>query len=432
MAPSPQSPELFDVMPAGQLQRALRQSLSEGTTLVWEHIGNLDVTQGKLGVLDAGGCDPRHPREAKTLDWPFPQVEVWLQFAKIPGGKEDRVFAALLSAPGKGLVQEQADWETKEGESMAIDSASAAVSDYGRLLTECRAGGPLSHSCLGKGSADLPDQMQARKQAAAYLGKHGFPTRIETWATGSISITFSPGLTDEQVTAANAMLAKAGFQDRAWIAGSHTSGLIEKGLTGAPFMHVDDGRSPYLFAFKTGFGDGIYYWDGLWRGGQLCGYLCNFVPAEDENEDEAETAEVIEIPEAELLDAELLEPELPAGRRNPLRAELAPPTAPGVLVAVRMRANFFWIARVGQQTPEGWAVQYPTGERANIKAENVIPIPNRPVFNVGDEVLALWYQPAMYPGKITAVSQQGYTVAWSDGDTPLVVALGTLTFLSWT
>lgn len=440
MSHSSQAPRLFDVMPAGELRRALRQSLPSSTELAWLHIGNLNVTEGSLGVVDATCCHPRHYREAKTLEWPFPLVEVWLQLARTPGAKLDRVFAVLLSAAGEGMTAGDGNWQTKESVSMPIDSASAVVADFGRLKSDCRDGGPLSETYLGKGSADEAPAKQARQQAAALLAQHGFPTKLDTWATGSISISFSPGLTDERVAAANELLAKAGFSDRAWIAGSHTSGEVAAGLTTACYTRVPRDDNPFGYAFTTGFGDGMYYWDSLWRDGKLCGYLCNFVPA-DEEEDRQGNEVALELAPLEAVAAdscptddaiEVLELESAEEGRESIPAAQAPPTRPGALVAVRGALDTYWIARVEQELPGGWTVQYPSGNRENVQAGNVIPIPDRPVFQVGDVVLALWRAPAMYPGRITAISPQGYTVAWLDGDQPQVVALGTLTFLAWT
>ncbi|MCI0358200.1 MAG: hypothetical protein L0211_06940, partial [Planctomycetaceae bacterium] len=62
---------------------------------------------------------------------------------------------------------------------------------------------------------------------------------------------------------------------------------------------------------------------------------------------------------------------------------------------------------------------------------DIFPMPDRPVFEIGDEVLALWKGGSLYPGTITEESPEGYTVAWHDGDTPIVVRPGTLTYLFW-
>lgn len=417
-------PQLFDVMPASELQRALRQTLPAGTTVVWHSLGQIAITAGKIGAVDAASLHPKYPSEIYQLDWPHPRAEIWLQLALGPDRKVERVFALLVSLPGTHLTAQHGGWEMVEGPSMAIDSASAAIGDYGRMLSEMRGGGPQSQTCLGRGgSVKDPAAKQARERAAALLVQHGYPAKVERYdRTDSLSVGFQPGLTDEQIAAANALLAQAGFADEVWLAGSHTSGQLADALLKTAVTHLADQHGAYLIACKTGFGDGTYYWDGLVRAGQLCGYLCNFVPAE---------AESNSADEAEILEAEVAErTPLPPARPGPPRSQ-APAIVPGVIVAVRLPYDQFGIARVEQRSASGWGVLYVTGNRAHLTDDQVIPIPGQPVFQVGDEVLALWDGGVMYQGRVTAVSSAGYTVAWTDGSPPQVVALGTLTYWSW-
>jgi len=405
------------------------------TKIAWERLGTIAVTQGKLGVADAGGLHPKYPSEVKTLDWPHAEVDAWVQRARLPESNEDRILAIILLTPG--LRQEmhpdlaQARWEVIEGKSMAIDSATAAFGDHGRMLADMKAGGTHAHTCLGRGSSkNDPQQKQILQQAADLLKQHGFPASIETYATGDISVYFKPGLTDEQVERANALLAPTGCPHQVWIAGSHTSGLLEEALLKAPVTQLTDARGPYLFACRTGFGDGIYYWDALQQNGQLVGYLCNFVPAEEEQPSVASQQSEVVYEADVILDAELIAPSAPA--RDTPRATLAPPTVPGVIVTVKQAEMVFWVARVERVIPGGFEVQNSQGERVSVPADRVIPHPGQHVFEIGDRVLAHWDMGQMFPGTITAISQQGYTVAWADGDTPQVVPLGMLTFWSWT
>jgi hypothetical protein len=281
-------PELFTVMPRVELHRALRQSMPPQTRIAWERLGVMDITAGKIGAVDAASLHPRYPSEIYVLAWPHAQAEVWVQRAAAGEQAADRIFAVLLGVSPHVLPKTTAGWTIAEGESMAIDSATAAFGDYARMLSEMRAGGTHGHVCLGRGSAREPQVKQVREEAARFLQQHGFPATIETYPTGAISVRFSPGLTDEQVEQANALLAQTGCTDRVWIAGSHTSGLLAAQLIQSPVTQLSDSRGPYLFACRTGFGDGMYFWDSVWQGDQLYGYLCNFVPAEEEAIDAAD------------------------------------------------------------------------------------------------------------------------------------------------
>lgn len=118
------------------------------------------------------------------------------------------------------------------------------------------------------------------------------------------------------------------------------------------------------------------------------------------------------------------------------RLELKPPIIPvpevhpGAWVAMRGR-NGYWIARVEAVVDGGYDVRFTDGARGTVPESDIIPMPEGNVFEVGDEVLALWKGGSLFPGTITEESHEGYTVAWHDGDTPLVVKPGTLTYLFW-
>ncbi|HZN33994.1 MAG TPA: hypothetical protein VFB80_09255 [Pirellulaceae bacterium] len=118
------------------------------------------------------------------------------------------------------------------------------------------------------------------------------------------------------------------------------------------------------------------------------------------------------------------------------KLELKPPVVPvpeivpGAWVAIRGR-NGYWIASVEAAVDGGFNVRFTDGARATVPDSDVFPMPEGNVFEVGDEVLALWKGGSLYPGTITEESHEGYTVAWHDGDMPLVVKPGTLTYLFW-
>lgn len=129
--------------------------------------------------------------------------------------------------------------------------------------------------------------------------------------------------------------------------------------------------------------------------------------------------------------------EAPRVYRSPYGGEpIGPPSvpkptiAPGVMIGLYTGKSFL-IARVKGLSPGGYAVELPDGTHTNIAAADAIPIPGDYGFQVGDQVLAHWKNGFMFPGTISQVSSAGYTVAWHDGDQPLIVQQGTLTFLYW-
>src|SRR4029450_4541807 len=89
----------------------------------------------------------------------------------------------------------------------------------------------------------------------------------------------------------------------------------------------------------------------------------------------------------------------------------APEITPGSWVAIRSRTGY-WIAQVEAEARGGFKVRLPDGATASVPDAGVIPIPAEGVFEVGDQVLALWKGGNMFPGTITEESPEGYTVAW--------------------
>lgn len=113
-------------------------------------------------------------------------------------------------------------------------------------------------------------------------------------------------------------------------------------------------------------------------------------------------------------------------------SSISPPIVAGSLVAVySVIDRKFFLTRAISPVPGGYQVQHPDGAPETVERRQVVPIPAQAAFKVGDDVLALWQRDVMFPGTITAISPQGYMVAWHDGDPPLVVRPGTLTYLSW-
>lgn len=117
-------------------------------------------------------------------------------------------------------------------------------------------------------------------------------------------------------------------------------------------------------------------------------------------------------------------------------AELRPPVIPapeieaGDWVAIRSRGRY-WLATVESEARGGFVVVFTDGVRAPVPDADVIPIPPEGTFEVGDQVLALWKAGSMFAGTITEESAEGYEVAWHDGDMPLVVPPGMITYLFW-
>jgi hypothetical protein len=412
-------PELFDVLPSGQLRWALQKALPDGTAFDWKLVGRLPVTAGKLAVMDGASCHPQHlESEAGLLDWPHPEAEIWLQLAVDPQGKALRVMAAAALAPGFSPTA-VGELALGEGCRMSIDSASGLVGDWGRMPSGCKLGGPLSRASIGKPASEPADQ-QSKAQAAALLSAEGFPLAAAQ-SIGGVLHKFERGLTDEEISRADAILAAAGSPERVRVYTSQTIEEISQIMVRSLYTQLDHAGSPFLFVFKTGFGDGGYEWQSLRAGEQVVGYVCNFGADSEAELSEARSAEI------------------PFGQHSPRPAAVLPAdpgsplgiSKPGILVAVHWRRGHWLHAKaIAGNDREGTLLMADGGTRV-VSRHCVVAIPTQHVFQIGQRVLARWKDQSMFPGTVHAMSPQGYTIAWQDGDAPLVVPLGALTPLDW-
>ncbi len=406
-------PKLFDVLPSAILKRALHIALPANSAIDWQPAGVLPVSEGRLVVMDAASyARPRHVEsEGRLLPWPTAEAEVWFQVIREVSGKVLRVVAALISVPSADLPAIIKEVTKTDVGSMPIDSATMMVADPLRMKRNWQGGGPNCRANLG-GSTNDPERLKAREQAAWVLSQAGFRIVREV-DNGYVSHQLEGLLSNADLDRAESLIAASGLDLRVNVWETETGRMLGDQLVRARLARVDEENGiPYLFASATGFGDGTYYWDALHLRGNLVGYLCDFMPPEEPDDDRFEPSAVAPLPEL---------PPPPVAR---------PLVIAGQIASLRRNGQFL-LVKVLQVASGGYVVQFVDGTSAAVSASEVLPNPGQPVFQIGHQVLAHWRNGFMFPGTISAVSPQGYTVAWHDGDTPLVVPLGTLTFLDW-
>ncbi|MFN0017619.1 MAG: hypothetical protein ACKVP0_05115 [Pirellulaceae bacterium] len=407
-------PKLFDVLPSAILKGSMRIALPANTVVAWQLSGVLPVSDGQIVVMDAASyARPRHVEsEGRLLPWPAVQAEIWFRVIREESGKVLRVGAGLISVPSADLPAIIKDLTTTEGGSMPIDSATMMVGDPSRMKRNWQGGGPNCRANLG-GSTNDPQRLKAQEHAAWLLSQAGFRLRREV-ENGCVSHQLEGLHSNSDLDRAESLIAASGLNLRVNVWKTETGTALGDQLGRASLARVDDESGiPYLFASSTGFGDGTYYWDALQLRGNLVGYLCDFMPPA-ESEDDDRNAPIAAVPLQDLPSPPLARPLVVAGQ-----------------IACLRRNGQYLLVKVLQVVSGGYVVQLVDGTSGAVSASEVLPNPGQPVFQVGHQVLAHWSNGFMFPGTITATSSQGYTVEWHDGDTPLVVPLGTLTFLYW-
>ncbi len=272
-------PKLFDVMPARELSGALRANLPEDAAFTWRHVGSLKVGGAKLTAMDPSLYRPGRPLdEGWLLDWPHEQADIWLQVLATGPGVVLRVATVMVATP----LCRAADVKKTEIGSSAVDSAKMMIADTLRLGSAWHVGGPRNQSDLGK--AESQAKIRKKKLAAIeLLTASGFKLRRDERAT-SVSFIFDGPLTDEDIARASKLLKDAGSDEQVNVVQPHSLALVEDGMKGSFVVDLKDERgSPFLYAFESGFGDGIYWWDALKCGEEVVGYTCNFL--EDDSGD---------------------------------------------------------------------------------------------------------------------------------------------------
>jgi hypothetical protein len=92
----------------------------------------------------------------------------------------------------------------------------------------------------------------------------------------------------------------------------------------------------------------------------------------------------------------------------------------GDTVAAKWSDGFYYVATVNQVHDGKFDVLYADGDKATVSATDLIALSSAPL-EVGAHVLAAWKTARMFPGVITAKTEQAYTIKWDDGDAPMDV-----------
>ena len=94
----------------------------------------------------------------------------------------------------------------------------------------------------------------------------------------------------------------------------------------------------------------------------------------------------------------------------------------GTSVAAKWVGDSYYIATVAGPADGGkYHVEYGDGDKGEVAAADMFRVDADRGIAVGARVLACWSGARMYPGTVTARTQNSYTVKWDDGSAPLEV-----------
>ncbi len=111
----------------------------------------------------------------------------------------------------------------------------------------------------------------------------------------------------------------------------------------------------------------------------------------------------------------------PAGPAPMYATPSAPAISAGTRVAAIWKDGTYYPGTVSAMGPNGYSIAYDDGDKWEAPREGVVPMAKPGEIVVGDHVLGVWKNGKMYAARVTAVSPGGATLAWDDGDTPMFV-----------
>lgn len=107
-------------------------------------------------------------------------------------------------------------------------------------------------------------------------------------------------------------------------------------------------------------------------------------------------------------------------RREAAAAEFAPRLTIGTSVAAKWGASgsFFIATITGEGEGGKYRVEYGDGDKGDVAAGDMVPVDAKREIPIRAPVLACWLGAGMFPGTVTALTGNNYTVKWDDGSAP--------------
>ena len=263
----------FDLASAAELKRRLLADLPPGTVPSRQRLCELPADpKGWFAV------DPRYFKPgAAHEDHRFPAFAA-----------PATVFADVLVPPaGEAIVaavdvvlDAAAPTHARELElNVAVDSARVMVAAASRIHTGWRVGGPACAANLLHATDFMLKSEESKAEiarAVSALRQAGFELEpeLERW-----QLAKAPS--DADLVKARGILREAAPNVSLNVYVTETGARLDSLLAGSHFAVLEDaGSAPFAVVVRSGFGDGIYYWDELLANDRVVGYHLSFVAQE--------------------------------------------------------------------------------------------------------------------------------------------------------
>jgi len=238
----------------------------------WQLVARLEVDDGKLLVFDPAYYNPDWVNPDHTydiaLEGPPGEASIYLQRVNLGSGDWRNSAVKIQFFESLETSRE------KVGE-VGVDSATLAIAIGSILPNRWHVGGVCSESSIWIEFLEDRERIAEGRRAAEVLSNAGF--RIKQDKDDDWLYRFSDPIDDTGIKRANELLKDSGIRGEVNTFVHHSTALITEQLNTRFVATLDDEANPYLVAFESGLGDGIYDWFALKDGNRTIGFLCELI-----------------------------------------------------------------------------------------------------------------------------------------------------------
>jgi hypothetical protein len=255
----------YEISTTGDFRRRMLENMPEGTRHESATLGTLSPDPAGWFALDPRYYRPEQPREETfLLDRP---VTLVVDLLVPPEGRP--VIAALEVRLTEAAPTQQRQLES----SAAVDSNTLMIAATSRIAAEWKIGGPgcgvnLLHD--KDFALKTPEGKREMAAAAEALRKAGLPLELQgSWW----ELT---GVVTDALIARTQQAMREHPNVGVNINQSSTGARLKAAMQGQTSAVLDD----FAIVLRTGFGNGIFYWDELLAGDAPVGWRMSFIDEE--------------------------------------------------------------------------------------------------------------------------------------------------------
>lgn len=263
--------EVFDTPRAAS--RAMFSRLPSNTVRGREKVAEMETGREGLLVIPPEGYLPNEKNEDDIyLRSPGGTATVWLDMIRTPQpvNLTAEFSVQVVTAGVKVLFADDTGADSRRIGASPVDGGNLLIGLRSEMDRRWQVGGELNQTnlILDKHVGAAADPLKAALTAAGL--------RFEHTTDHADFIRFDGPLSEEQIVAVRKIVADASIDVRLNTWQLHSTELLNRQMSGKPYVVLAAEGKTFAVAFATGWGDGLYEWRQLRRAGEIVGYECDF------------------------------------------------------------------------------------------------------------------------------------------------------------